>query len=480
MDTALYAALDALSSSGVHYGEVRRMDRERIWNGVRNTQIEMATHSVDGGVGFRVWHDGAWGCAATQEKTADALIRTALRAAAIAKAGKAVARPSIEFPPTLPQKGTYRTPIVKNAFEMTTKERFEALFAITDSLRSHSEIISAKAVAVALRMESHLLTTLGTDIQQEIFVTGGGMQATAGNAHDVQTRSYPKDFEGNVRGGGWEVWESFDLLGHSERVREEARELLHAPTCPSGEFTVILANSQLSLHVHETCGHPTELDRALGDEISLAGASFLTTDRRENYQYGSPLVNLTADATTPGGAGTFGWDDEGTPASRTPLIQEGAFVNYLSNRESASRIGIQSSGAARANSWSAVPIVRMVNVNLEAGHGSLADLIADTPSGLFIETNKSWSIDDLRLNFQFGCESARKIENGRLSTRYKNPVYTGITPTFWAGCDAICGPEEWEMWGYLFCGKGDPMQSIHVGHGVSPARFQNVQVGATS
>ena len=196
------------------------------------------------------------------------------------------------------------------------------------------------------------------------------------------------------------------------------------------------------------------------------------------YQYGSSIVNLTADATTPGGAGTFGWDDEGVPAGRTPLVANGEFVNYLSNRESASRINTTSSGASRANSWHAVPIVRMVNINLEPGQGSLEDLIADTQSGLLIETNKSWSIDDLRLNFQFGCESAREIRKGKLGTRYKNPVYTGITPTFWKGCDAICGPEEWEMWGYLFCGKGDPMQSIHVGHGVSPARFRNVQVGA--
>jgi len=478
MKESLMLALQALKDAGVHYGEVRYVNRERMWNGVKNQQVETATHSVDTGVGFRVWHEGAWGCSATQNLSHDELVRTAKRAVEIAIAARKAGRPPVDWIPVSPQVGTYRTPLKKNPFEMDAGDRFGNLFSLTEQLTDHKEIISAKAVAVALKLESHLLTTEGADLQQEIYVTGGGMQATAGNALDVQTRSFPKDFEGNVRGGGWEVWESFRLDERAEQVREEAVELLHAPVCPSGEYTIILANSQLSLHVHETCGHPTELDRALGDEISLAGASFLTPDRRQDYQYGSELVNLTADATSQGGAGTFGWDDEGVSAGRTPLIEKGRFVNYLSNRESAARIGVPSSGASRANSWRSVPIVRMVNVNLEPGAGSLEDLIGDTKKGLLIETNKSWSIDDLRLNFQFGCESALEIKNGQLGTRYKNPVYTGITPEFWGQCDAICGPEEWEMWGYLFCGKGDPMQSIHVGHGVAPARFRNVQVGA--
>ena len=479
MEQLLSETIAGLTQAGVDYAEVRHVLRERLWRGVKNDAIETATSSTDIGVAIRVYQNGAWGASSTQNVTSGGLKKAAERAQAVAKAAGIVGRPPVAWTSGCPQVGTYRTPVEIDPFSMDASEQFESLFAITDTLRDGDNILSAKATLVAVKLSTHLMTSEGTNVQQDLQICGGGMQVTAGNSEDVQTRSYPKDFEGNVRAGGWEVWDSFQLAAHAPRIRREAQELLVAPVCPPGETTVILANSQLSLHVHETCGHPSELDRALGDEISLAGGSFLRPEMRESFQYGSSLVNLTADATTPGGAGTFGWDDEGIPASRTPLIEGGQFVNYLSNRESSTRIGTQSSGAARANSWRSLPIVRMVNVNLEPGAGSLSDLIADTPKGFLIETNKSWSIDDLRLNFQFGCESATEIQNGRLGRRFKNPVYTGITPEFWRNCDGICGQEEWEMWGYLFCGKGDPMQSIHVGHGVAPARFRNIQVGAT-
>jgi TldD protein len=232
---------------------------------------------------------------------------------------------------------------------------------------------------------------------------------------------------------------------------------------------------QLILQIHESCGHPVELDRALGMELSFAGGSFLTPDLLGKFRYGSKAVNITADATVPFGCGTFGYDDEGVPAQRVPIIREGLFLDYLSSTESAARIGRTSSGAMRADGWNAVPIVRMTNVSLEPGTGTLEDLLRDTRRGILMATNKSWSIDDRRLNFQFGTEIAWEIVEGKLGRMLKNPTYAGITPEFWGSCDAV--GREWQMWGVTNCGKGQPSQSMHVGHGAAAARFRNVRVG---
>ena len=253
--------------------------------------------------------------------------------------------------------------------------------------------------------------------------------------------------------------------------------MLSADVCPSKETTLILDSSQLALQIHESCGHPTELDRVFGTEAAFAGRSFLTTDKLKNFRYGSEIVNLTADSVRATGLGTFGWDDEGVPASSTPLVRNGEFVGYLMSRETASRLGLQSNGCMRADGWNRLPMIRMTNVSLEPATWTLADLIADTDDGIFMSINKSWSIDDRRLNFQFGVEMAYEIKNGKLGEMLKNATYTGITPQFWGSCDAICNRDEWSVWGTPNCGKGEPMQVMRTGHGAAPARFRNVQVG---
>jgi TldD protein len=242
--------------------------------------------------------------------------------------------------------------------------------------------------------------------------------------------------------------------------------------------TLILDGSQLALQVHESCGHPIELDRVFGSEAAYAGTSFLTTDRLGSFRYGSELVTMTADATLPGALGTFGWDDEGVPAQRTEVVKEGRFVGYLTDRENASRLGLPGSmGAARASGWNRIPLVRMTNVSLEPGTWTLDALIADTADGIYMETNRSWSIDDRRLNFQFGTEVAYAIKGGKRGGLLKNATYTGITPEFWRSCDAICDRDHWVAWGTPNCGKGQPSQTMHTGHGAAPARFRDVRVG---
>jgi len=212
-------------------------------------------------------------------------------------------------------------------------------------------------------------------------------------------------------------------------------------------------------------------------EAAYAGTSFLTTDKLGHFRYGSDIVNITADATVPTGLGTFGYDDEGVPAQRVPIIRNGEFVGYLTSRETASTLGQTSNGCMRADGWNRIPLIRMTNINLEPGTWKLEDMIADTDRGILMQTNKSWSIDDKRLNFQFGTEMAWEIVNGKIGALIKNATYTGITPQFWGSCDAIANRGSWNVWGTPNCGKGQPAQIAHVGHGTSYARFRNVRVG---
>jgi len=270
-----------------------------------------------------------------------------------------------------------------------------------------------------------------------------------------------------------------DLLKNAERIAEEANQLLVAPYAPEGVMDIVLGGSQLALQVHESCGHPAELDRVLGKEISFAGGSFLTLDKLNTFTYGSSQVNIVADATVPGGLGTFGFDDEGVPASRSYLVKQGKFVGYLTSRENAFKLGIPSNGAARAQSWNHIPLVRMTNINLLPGNFGWDELLDGIKKGLYLDCNKSWSIDDKRLNFQFGTEIAREVKNGKVGKWYKNAFYQGITPEFWKSCDGVADQKYWRVWGVNNCGKGQPEQLMHVGHGTSPARFTKIKVGAS-
>jgi TldD protein len=271
-----------------------------------------------------------------------------------------------------------------------------------------------------------------------------------------------------------------ELLGNAPRVAEEVVALGRAEQCPQGVKDVILGSSQLALQIHESIGHPIELDRVLGDEANYAGMSFLTLDKLNNLRYASEIVNVVADARAAHGPGlgTFAYDDEGVPAQSTPIIRDGLFLGYLSSREAAVSAGLgRSGGCMRAESWNRIPMIRMTNVSLLPGAWNLEELIADTEDGILMDVNRSWSIDDRRYNFQFGTEIGWEIKNGKRVRMLKNPSYGGITTDFWNSCDAICGPEEWTLWGTPNCGKGQPAQIMGTGHGAAPARFRKVQVG---
>lgn len=345
-------------------------------------------------------------------------------------------------------------------------------------MASVPQVTARMANVVFIREERSFANTEGALVTQTIYEAGGGVQATAVGNGETQRRSYPQSHGRQQGCAGWEYVVAMDLPGNARRTAEAAAELLTAEPCPSNIHTdLIIDGSQLALQIHESCGHAVELDRALGDEAAFAGTSFLTPDLLNDFRYGSEQVSITADSATATGLGTFGWDDEGLPAQATDIIRNGQFVGYLMSREAATRLGMPSNGCMRASSWNRIPLIRMTNVSLAPGEWTLEDLIADTDDGIYLETNRSWSIDDRRYNFQFGAEVGREIKNGKLGRLLRNCTYTGITPEFWRSCDAVCGPEQWQLWGTPRCGKGQPGQIAHTSHGASPSRFRNVRVG---
>ena len=477
MNQLLSRACDLMRQAGASYGDIRIRHDRRESLAVKNGRPEHISTERSAGLGVRVLVDGAWGFFGTYRIEAAALESAVQQAVAIARASARLIDKPVVLSALAPAVDKYETPHRRPPMDVSLEEKLTLLTAASNAMKGPN-VKLAQAFFAAYDMQQHFASTEGARIEQHIVECGGGIAATAIAGGEMQVRSYPNSFRGNFVTGGYEAVEAMNLLAEAPRVADEAEALLAAPLCPEGRRTIVLDGGQLALQVHESCGHPIELDRVLGMEISYAGDSFLTTDKLDSFQYGSPQVNIVADATCPGGLGTFGYDDEGVPAQRTPIVEAGRFVGYLSSRETAPIIGRTSSGAARASGWNRIPLIRMTNVNLlPGGAGRLEDLLADTDDGLFLATNKSWSIDNKRLNFQFGTEICREIKGGRLGQLYRNATYTGITPEFWGSCDAVCGPEAWHLWGTPNCGKGEPSQVAHVGHGVSPARFRNVRVG---
>ena len=471
-------ALDVAQRAGAGYADVRITEREEESLTVKNGALEAASSNRSAGFGVRVLVDGAWGFAGSAVLEPDEVERVAREAVAIARASALAQREPVQLDDTPPATGSYRTPFEEDPFAVSIDDKLKILFEADAAMGKVPGVTVREGSIDAARERKSFASSEGARIEQELVEAGAGIEATAVDEGDSQVRSYPNSAGGQHVTGGFEAVRAMDLPSHAERIATEAVALLQAEDCPSDEMTLVIDSSQMALQVHESCGHPIELDRVLGMEASFAGTSFLTVDKLDRLQYGSPLVSIDADATAPGGLGTFGFDDEGVRAQNVPIVSEGRFVGYLTSRETAPVVGRRSMGSSRASGWNVIPLIRMTNVNLRPGEaGTLDDLIADTTDGLFVSTNRSWSIDDRRLNFQFGTQAGWRIRNGRLAEMVKNPTYTGITPEFWGRCDAICSASDWQLWGVPNCGKGEPMQTHRVGHGSAPARFRNVQVG---
>jgi TldD protein len=473
-------ALDTATARGATYADARVIDTRLRELSTKNGEVGTLMESESFGIGVRVIADGAWGFASSDRLTRHAVEKCAAEAVSIARASALAKRHDVVLAPEQPYVDTWQSPFVKDPFRVPVDRQIGLLLEADEEMRQVSGVTIAETGMVFHRMEQLFASTIGSRIHQMKMQSGAGIVASCYADGELQKRSYPNSFGGQHALRGYELVEELDLAGHARRVAEEAVALHKADQCPEGVRTILLDGSQVGLQVHESIGHPIELDRVLGTEANFAGTSFLTLDKLNTLRYASDHVTVVADARLEHGPGlgTFGYDDEGVPAKCTDIIRDGMFAGYLTSRETAAAVGQnRSNGTMRAESWNRLPLIRMTNISLLPGSWKLEDLIADTDDGIYMETNRSWSIDDRRYHFQFGTEIGWEIKGGKKVRMLKNPSYSGITTEFWNSCDAICSRDYWTLWGTPNCGKGQPMQTMGTGHGAAPARFRNVRVG---
>lgn len=475
-------ALGMAVAEGAGHAEARIVDERTRSLGTRNGRVAVASEVESLGLGVRVLADGGWGFAATQELTRKGVERCAALAVEIAKASARVRREPVRLVDEPAAVAKWSSPCLIDPFTVPIEENFALLRKIDETLTAVEGVTLAETSMVFRRYEQWFYSTEGAAIHQTRTTTGAGFAAHAFEGDTIQVRSYPNSFGGQYQNKGYELIAELRLLENAERVARECVALLKAPQCPEGRRDLVLDSSQLGLQIHESIGHPIELDRVLGYEANFAGTSFLTLDKLHTLRYGSGVVNVVADARPEHGPGlgTYLYDDEGVAAQCVPIITKGMFEGYLSSRDTAAMIGRERSGGhMRAAGWARVPIVRMSNVSILPGEEPLSfeELIGSTDDGIYMETNRSWSIDDKRYNFQFGCEAAWEIKGGKLGRMLRNPSYSGISTEFWNSMDAICDRRYWTLWGTPNCGKGQPEQGMGTGHGAAPARFRQVKMG---
>ncbi|HSE50158.1 MAG TPA: TldD/PmbA family protein [Terriglobales bacterium] len=476
-------ALNTAKSRGATFCDLRIVDERNRSLATKNGKVGHASDSESLGVGIRVIADGAWGFAATDDLTRESVERAAAQAVSIAKSSATVKQYDVKLAAEKPHVAEWSSPCQVDPFSIPIEQNIALLLAVDKELLAVKGVTLAESNLNFRRYEQWFYSSEGAEIHQTRTTTGAGYAAYSFQGTEIQKRSYPNSFGGQFQNKGYELIGELKLVENARRIGEEAVALHAAAQCPQGVATIVLDSSQLGLQIHESVGHPIELDRVLGMEANFAGTSFLTLDKLRTLQYGTELVNVVADATPEHGPGlgTFAYDDEGVQSQSTPIITRGQFTGYLSSRDTAAMIGLQRSGGTmRAEGWSRLPIIRMTNVSILPGEKALTleQLLADTEDGIYMQTNRSWSIDDKRYNFQFGCEIGWEIKGGKLGRMLKNPSYSGITTEFWNSMDAICSRDQWTLWGTPNCGKGQPMQTMGTGHGAAPARFRNVKVGS--
>jgi TldD protein len=473
-------SLETARVRGASYADVRVMHQRQRLLTTKRGRVGTLGQSESLGLGIRAVASGAWGFASTDNLTREGVAACAAQAVAIAKASALAKKESVRLAPEGSYIDSWQGPCLKDPFEIPVETQLNLLLAVDAAMGQVKGVTLTETDMQFRKIDSWFASSAGSRIHQRKVISGCGIVAISFQGDAIQKRSYPNSFGGQYILGGYELIEAMDLPKHAAGVAEEAVALHAAAQCPEMTGTLILGGSQLGLQIHESVGHPIELDRVLGQEANFAGTSFLTLDKLHHLRYASPIVNVVADARIEHGPGlgTFAYDDEGVPAQRIDVIKDGEFHGYLSSRETAHLAGLsRSGGTMRAEGWNRLPMIRMTNVSILPGPWKLDNLITATDHAIFMETNRSWSIDDRRYQFQFSTEIAWEIKDGKKIRMLKNPSYSGITTEFWNSCDAICDAEEWVLWGTPNCGKGQPMQVMGTGHGASPARFRNVKMG---
>jgi TldD protein len=474
-------ALDFSLQSGVTYADVRVQQCEERDLSTKNGKPGHVSSSESAGLGIRVLANGCWGFAATDDLSKAGVEAAASLAVSIARSSALAKKHDVLLAPEGKHESVWVSPCKIDPFSVSVEEQLSLLLAIDAELRRDAGITLAQASMTFHRVRQIFVSSIGSVIDQTRTSSGAGFEAYSFRNDEIQKRSYPNSFGGQHQLKGYELIHELALLDHAPRIAEQAIALHSAAKCPEGQFDLIVDGTQLGLQVHESIGHPIELDRVLGSEANYAGMSFLTLDKLNTLRYGSEIVNAVCDARPEHGPGlgTFAFDDEGVPAQCADIIRDGQFVGYMTSRETAAAVGMdRSNGTMRATGWSRLPLIRMTNVSLQPGEQTLEEVFGGVTDAIYMETNRSWSIDDKRYNFQFGCEIAWEVHNGKRVRMLKNPTYSGITTEFWNSCEAIANRDNWVLWGVPNCGKGQPEQVIGTGHGASPARFRNIKVGA--
>jgi predicted Zn-dependent protease len=468
------SALQNLKSQAEWVG-LRLVEEATHIRSARNGRPEENSVSFDRGVMVEVLVDGHFGYAGTSDLSVQGLQKAFQEAKTLAQSGSRHKVFHFDLSARPASKGHYRTPHFRGLDSATLKEFSDLLVEASLRLKATDKIVTGLAGTRIMETKIHYVTSSGTDTLQEFLMMANNFSATAQEGSESQTRT--------ANGGvarclqmGLEALDREDVLQTCDKVAREALELLAAPNCPSETMDLILAPDQMLLQIHESIGHPLELDRILGDERNYAGWSFVKPEDFGHLQYGSAKMNVTFDPSVPGEFASYAFDDCGNPAKREFLIENGLLKRGLGSLESQARLNIPGVANFRAASWNRAPIDRMANINLEPGNSSLKEMIAQTERGIYMDSNVSWSIDDYRNKFQFGCEYARLIENGKLTTVVKNPNYRGVTVPFWTSLKAVGSADEVEIFGSPWCGKGEPSQVIRVGHAAPPCLFEKIEV----
>ena len=371
--------------------------------------------------------------------------------------------------------GSYQSPFVKEIDTISPGELNKILLDAYTQLKVSDKIVSARAVVQTIQMLSRFVSSNGSDITQDFLMLEFDLSATAADGANQQTRTFG-GMRGTCRQMGMEFFDKWELLVIAQKIGEQAIELLDADECPTGEMDLVIASDQMMLQIHESVGHALEIDRILGDERNYAGWSFVNMDDFGKLQYGSKLMNITFDPTLSSEFASYGYDDGGLEATREYIIKNGVLLRGLGGMESQIRSGVPGVANFRASSWNRAPIDRMANINLEPGNSSFDEIIGAVENGVYMESNRSWSIDDYRNKFQFGCEYAKLIENGKMTKTLRNPNYRGISNPFWNSLKMVGDNDTFGIYGTPNCGKGEPNQVIRVGHASPVCMFKNVQV----
>jgi TldD protein len=474
----LSSAIAHARDAGAEFCDVRLSETE-----------EMRLYAVSGvapderieghaGIGVRVLVNGVWGFASRPLRDEDDAKHVVASAIANARAAKESSSAKVVLPEREAENGFYQTDADIDPFAVASSEREYLVLESLGAARNERGVVRVQAGVNAKRQHRFFANSEGSLQEQHFVETGAMVLAVASDGHVVQRRSFPNSFHGNTAAAGWEYVRGLNLVTEAQRVASEAVQLLKAPVVASGSSSLVIGPAQMALQIHESTGHAIELDRILGDEANFAGRSFITPDAIGNLQYGSSVVNVVADATVRGTRGSFMFDDEGTRTKPVTLIQEGVVRNFLSSRDSAARRGLDSTGAARSDGWAYLPLCFATNVFLAPGQGSTDELLDRMGDGYYIDDNRSWSIDSIRWNFQFGTEVAWEVKNGKKTCLVRDFSYGGLTPEFWGSVEAIAGPEEFRTFG-MPCGKGEPKQWGFLSHGAAPTLVRDVKIGVS-